>query len=151
MLFLWFSLEHILAHPRYTGRCGNRKGMEMTRIWELRNAIANRVQVLSKLVAWSSLGLSNVEEAMSGWPHAVDKIRMSARQSMLYLEGLFRTLDTCEKVGGRTSVAPRSVAWERAKGQGGMGWDGLADHRRSNSCRRWKGVGRKRCSQWWDL
>lgn len=65
-----------LAEGRKTN-IGMKRGVKMVSNLEILKALADRVQMFNKLVAWSTLGLADVKEARSGAPNTLDEVYLN--------------------------------------------------------------------------
>eukprot|EP00061_Rhincodon_typus_P009526 g33099.t1 len=74
-------------------------GVEIVRNWKVLSFVANRAQVLYKVVTEPPLGLTNVEEAISGAVDAIDHIDGYAGEPLSDVKCLFGSLDGGEGGG----------------------------------------------------
>eukprot|EP00061_Rhincodon_typus_P010863 g35463.t1 len=88
----------------------------MVRNWKVLSFVANRAQMLYKMVSEPLLGLTDVEEATLGAANAVDHIDGCAGESLSNVESLFCALNGVTREGDR----------EAHEGEGGIR-DGPAD------------------------
>eukprot|EP00061_Rhincodon_typus_P002499 g17728.t1 len=68
-------------------------GAEVVCDWKVLSFVANRAQVLYKVVSEPLLDLTNVEKATSGAADAVDHIGGCASETLSDVEGFFGSLD----------------------------------------------------------
>eukprot|EP00061_Rhincodon_typus_P011155 g35963.t1 len=69
------------------------EGVEVVRDWKVLSFVANRPQLLYKVVSMSPLHLTDVEEATSGAADAIDHISGCAGEPLSDVKGFFGSLD----------------------------------------------------------
>eukprot|EP00061_Rhincodon_typus_P010060 g34049.t1 len=84
----------------------------MVRDWKVLSFVTNRVQVLYRAVSEPPLGLTNVDEAISGAADTIDHIDGCAGEPLSDVKGLFGALEKGEGEGVGVGVALPTVAGE---------------------------------------